>query len=164
MREEQDRRSRDWERLGELQEAADGTSWWGLAWEEAVEHSNGGKHVSACLTSTPSSPPADPPSAQAECLLRGAGGRKRRMGKVKELGASCCRDRGRGLNLGGRESLCDRGSWQILNTASPTPSSPPLLLPGDGCFDNGDSPPPSLLLTREAGYALGLVSRLFDWT
>lgn len=151
MREEQDRRSRAWERLGELEDAADGTSWRGLAWGDAEEHSCGSRHVSSCLTSTSCSPPADPPSAQAECLLRGAGGRERRRGKVKELSASFCKDRGGGLNLGGRESLCDRGSWQILNTAYPPPSAPLVLLPGDGCLDNGPSPPPSLLLISEAG-------------
>lgn len=128
---------------------------------EAEEPSGGARHVSSCLTPPPSSPPADPPSAQAECLLWGAGGRERRRGKVKELSDSFCRDRGGGLNLGGRESLCDRGSWQILKTAFPPPSSPPLL-PGDGCL--GPSAPPSLLLIREAGYALGLDSRLLDWT
>lgn len=105
MREELDRRSRAWERLGELQEAADGNSWRGLAWGGVEEHSGGGGHVSLCLSSTSSSPPADAPSAQAECLLRGAGGRGRHRGKVKELSATVCRERGGGLNLGGRDSL-----------------------------------------------------------
>lgn len=110
MREEQDRRSRAWERLGELQEAADGTSWRGLVGGEEREHSSGGGQVSLCLSSTFSSPPAEPPSAQAECFLRGAGGRERHRGKVKEPSASCCRDRGGELILGGRESLCEARS------------------------------------------------------
>lgn len=119
MREEEERRSRAWEppgaslwRLEELQEPRKG-----LSGEGVDEHRGGGGHAytsPSCLWLPPSflhssSPPVPQPQpipARAECLLRGAGGRGRHSGRVKELSASFCREvqqveRWGGLKLGG---------------------------------------------------------------